>query len=455
MSYTPHTEQDKKEMMQKIGVTSIEELFKDVPEQLLLKKQLNLPKPLSEQELLEHMQELSKKNKNYTLFLGAGSYDHYIPAAVENMMQRSEFLTAYTPYQPEISQGILQAMYEYQTMICNLTGLDVSNASLYDGATATVEAALMACRIKRKNEILASKALHPEYRQALKSYLKRNNLALKEIELDNGETSKEDLEKKISQNTAGVLIQHPNFFGILEDMEELSRVIKGKDLMYVTTVTEAVSLGLLKEPGYYKADIAAGEGQSFGNPMSFGGPTLGFLACKKEHMRQMPGRIIGATVDEEGKTAYCLTLATREQHIRREKATSNICSNQALNALTAAAYLSLTGKKGLKKVAEQNYQKAHDVFEKLTGLKCFEPLFPGKEFFNEFAIKSTKKSIKEVNEALLKKRIIGGLEIGKYYPEYQDSMLLCITEKRTPKEMSRLVRSMQPCDKNCLGGGMK
>ncbi|MFZ3065396.1 MAG: aminomethyl-transferring glycine dehydrogenase subunit GcvPA [Nitrospirota bacterium] len=441
MSYVPNTEKDKKEMLRTIGVDDIEKLLKDIPQEIRLKKGLNLPYPLSEIELKKEMLSLSERNADllhYTSFLGAGAYDHYIPSVVEHLISRSEFYTAYTPYQAEASQGMLQSIYEFQSMICELTGMDVANASMYDGASATAEAAMMALRITKKKEILVSRALHPNYRTVLKTYLQGIGISIKEIPIKNGVTDVDSLS--ISDNTAGVIIQQPNFFGCIEELSAINMITKKFGALFIVSV-DPIAMGILKSPGELGADIVVGEGQSLGNSLSFGGPYLGFFAAKKEHIRQMPGRLVGATVDAQGKKGYCLTLQTREQHIKRERATSNICTNQALCALAATVYLSVIGKEGLKKVAELCLQKTHYAQREITKIEGFISPFPAP-FFKEFVIK-TPASAKRILEGLLKEKIIAGLELGNYYPELKDHLLICVTEKRTRAEIERLAEFLQ------------
>ena len=439
MGYVPNTEKNRKEMLRTIGVDDIEKLLTDIPDEVRLKKELNLPNPLSEIELKKVMLSLSEKNADllhYTSFLGAGAYDHYIPSVVEHMVSRTEFYTAYTPYQAEASQGMLQSIYEFQSMICELTGMEAANASMYDGASATAEASMMAMRITKRKEILVSRALHPNYRMVLKTYLQGIGIPIKEITFKDGITDADALSSFISDNTAAVIIQQPNFFGCIEELSAISAIAKKFGALFIVSV-DPISMGILKSPGELGADIVVGEGQALGNSLSFGGPYLGFFATRKEHVRQMPGRLVGATVDGQGKRGYCLTLQTREQHIKRERATSNICTNQALCALAATVYLSVIGKEGLRKAAELCLQKAHYSQREITKIKGFSSPFSAS-FFKEFVIKipvSAEKILKE----LLKEKIIGGLDLGNYYPEFKDHLLICVTEKRTREEMEKFV----------------
>ncbi len=441
--YIPNTEADERLMLDSIGATSIEDLFVDIPKELRLDRKLNLGNPLSEIELSSHMKKLSKINKSaedLVCFLGAGAYDHYIPSIVNHLAKRSEFYTAYTPYQPEISQGTLQIIFEYQTMISSLTGMDVSNASMYDGATACVEAAMMAVESTRRSSIIVSKTVHPEVRKVLKSYMKFRDVEVVEVDMLDGVTDSDKLKSIIGSGTAGVIVQNPNFFGIVEDFTEIEKITHEKKALLIDYV-DPISLGILKSPVECGADIVVGEGQSLGNSLSFGGPYLGFLATNSKLMRKMPGRIVGQSEDVDGKRAFVLTLQAREQHIRRYKATSNICSNQGLNALMAAIYMTTMGKSGIKEVAEQCAQKSHYALKQLTKNGNFKPLFD-KPFFKEFAVTSATESSK-VNQELLKNHILGGYELEKDYPELKNGLLLCVTEKRTKAQIDKLSNVME------------
>lgn len=436
--YVPNTQKQQAEMLSEMGMGSIEELLAVIPPEVRFQGELDLPKALSELELTAHLRALAAKNKNteeYPCFLGAGAYDHYIPAVIGHLLSRQEFYTAYTPYQAEISQGTLQAIFEYQTMICELTGMDVANASMYDGPTAAAEAALMAVRSVGRPEILVSEALHPEYRQALKTYGRFAGFDLQKIGSDNGRLNLADLEAKISGKTAAVIVQNPNFFGVIESLAPLGELVKKHQAFFIVSA-DPLSLGILKPPGEAGADIVVGEGQALGTPLSFGGPYLGFFAAKKELMRQIPGRIVGETTDRMGRRGFVLALQTREQHIRREKATSNICSNQSLNALAATIYLTVMGKQGLREVAELCLQKARYAQERLVATGRFTPAFTAP-FFKEFMVKS-RSPVSEVNRHLLTEGIIGGYEVGRDYPEYKDGWLVAVTEKRTKEEIDRL-----------------
>ncbi|MGI6036612.1 MAG: aminomethyl-transferring glycine dehydrogenase subunit GcvPA [Limnochordia bacterium] len=438
MGFTPVTEADRRAMLEALGLDSVEELFADIPQEVRFQGSLDLPAPLAERDVWRDLQELANKNGHlgqYVCFRGAGAYEHLIPRVIGHIISRGEFLTAYTPYQAEISQGVLQAIYEYQTMICLLTEMDVANASMYDGPTALAEAAIMACGITRRGKILAPTTIHPLYRQITAVYLESRGLELVEIPAEDG-LDPEVLRAHLDGDTAGVLIQHPNFFGRLEKVRELAEPIHEAGALYVACV-DPISLGLLEAPGSYGADIVVGEGQALGNPLSFGGPYLGFFATRDKYVRRMPGRIVGATVDNRGQPGFVLTLQAREQHIRRERATSNICSNQALNALVATIYLSLLGPEGLGEVARQSLQKAHYAQEQICSLPGFEAGKPGP-FFKEFVVRTTM-DIQAIEGRLLEAGIIGGLPLGRFYPQLDDCLLFCVTEARTKAEIDRLV----------------
>ena len=443
-SYLPHTAADRAEMLAAIGVKSAEELYNDVPEKLRLHRELALPAPLSEAEVARKFQKLAAANANlqeYTCFLGAGAYDHFIPSTVDFVLSRSEFYTAYTQYQAEISQGYLQALWEYQSLICEITGLPVANASMYDAGTAIAEAAILSCHALRRREILVARSVHPNYRTVLNTYAKDFDFVVKEIDYADGVTPAAALEKMLSRNTACVIIQNPDFFGCLEDVKTLADQTHKVGAYYVA-IADPIALALVEAPGKLGADIVVGEGQSLGLPTSFGGPYLGFMAVTQKLMRKMPGRVIGETVDVDGKRGFVLTLQAREQHIRRDKATSNICSNEALCALAAAVYLAAVGKEGYQTVADQCLQKAHYAYDKLVAAGA-KPAFTAP-FFQEFVIKpASGKSIADLNQKLLEQKIIGGLDLGKYYPELAGQMLVCVTENRTKEEIDGLVKALE------------
>lgn len=436
MDFVPNTDEDRELMLREIGVEKISDLFKDIPDKLLLKDGLRIPKGLSEIEVKDLLRKISERNRvNFPYFLGGGAYMHFIPSVVNHIVSRSEFYTSYTPYQAEISQGLLQAIYEYQTMICELTGMDVANASMYDGASALAESCIMAANITKRKEMLISRAVHPDYSAVVKTYCKAYGLSVVEIDFKDGVTSINKLKTKVNDKTAAFLVQSPNFFGCIENLEEIERVVHSCGALFNVCVVEPTSLGVLKSPGSFNADIFVGEGHGFGNPVNFGGPYLGIMATKKMYVRHLPGRIAGATVDKEGEKGYILNLQAREQHIRREKASSNICSNEALNALAAAAYLAALGKSGLRNVSELCLQKSHYMANELVKAG-FELRF-NAPFYNEFVV--WVENAKKINGELLNNGIVGGLELGKYYPELGDCLLFCVTELNRREEIDRLV----------------
>lgn len=442
-SYLPHTGEDREAMLAAIGVSSAEELFADVPAALRLQRPLNLPPAVSEPELARLMGELAEKNANlkeYTCFLGAGVYDHYRPAVIDHVLSRSEFYTAYTQYQPEISQGYLQALWEYQSMIALITGMDVANASMYDGGTALAEAAMLAAAATGRKQLVVSRSVHPAYRSILKTYAIDRGLAIVEAAYENGVTEVSGLQTALTTDTAAVLIQSPNFFGSIEDLKVLAEAAHSKGALFIAAV-DPISLGILAAPGELGADIVVGEGQSLGLAPSFGGPFLGFFAATEKLMRKMPGRIVGQTTDYEGTRGFVLTLQAREQHIRREKANSNICSNEALCALAAAVYLSAVGKEGFSRIAEVSLKKAHYAREQLGRIKGVKPVFDSP-FFKEFVIDFGRPAA-EINQALLQHKIIGGLELGHCYPELENAMLFCVTENRSRQEIDRLAEVLE------------
>ena len=448
-SYIPATKNDKEKMLNEIGLNSIDQLFLDIPDNLKLNRPLNLENSKSELEVSSKVKKLSKENINLedlTCFLGAGAYDHYIPAIIKHITQRSEFYTAYTPYQAEISQGTLQVIFEFQSMIAELTGMEISNASMYDGATAAVEACFMSMAQTKRNKIVVSKTTAPETREVLNTYTKYQNCEVVEVDFCNeyGITDINKLKEVVDKNTACVLIQNPNFFGIIEDIDEIEEITHKNKAMLIMSV-DPISLSILKTPGEIGADIAVGEAQSLGNSLNFGGPYVGFLATKSKLSRKMPGRIVGETIDSEGKRAYVLTLQAREQHVRREKATSNICSNQALNALNAAIYMATMGKDGMREVAEVCTKKAHYAYKELINNTNLKPLFKGV-FFKEFPLKGDIE-VENINKELLKENILGGYDLGKNYRELQDSTLFCVTEKRSKEEIDKLVKSISNISK--------
>ncbi|RKY80317.1 aminomethyl-transferring glycine dehydrogenase subunit GcvPA [candidate division KSB1 bacterium] len=436
MPFIPHTEIEQGEMLNTIGVENFEQLLEPIPISARLPGTLKLPKPLSELETFQLVRQLSQNNisvNDYICFLGGGAYDHYIPAAVDHILARPEFYTAYTPYQPEVSQGTLQAIYEYQSLICNLTGMDVTNASMYDGGSALAEAALLAHRVKNRQQIAVSMGVNPFYRQIIRTYCKGQNIQIDEIPIDTtGGTNLTHLKQIVSDQTAAVILQHPNFFGCLEEVFEIEKMIHQVGALYITCV-DPISLGLLTPPGEYNADIVIGEGQVLGNALAFGGPYLGIFSTKREFIRKIPGRLIGQTVDSKGRRGFVMTLQTREQHIRREKATSNICTNQTLNALAATVYLSLLGKEGLREVANQCLQKSHYLAEGLQSIPGCKLKF-SRPFFKEFAIEITIPA-KSFLETLKSERILAGIDLQKFNLELENTILIAVTEKRSQQEM--------------------
>ncbi len=444
-SYISTTENDFSEMLLEIGVDEVDDLYSNIPEQLRLHRDLLLPPPLeksdlplSEIEVSEYMHEISaKNNRNYKYFLGAGCYNHYIPSIIDLFLKQPKFYTPYTPYKPETNQGTLQVMYEYQTLMCRLTGMEVSNASLYDGATAMVEAAKMASRLTGRNEIIISRTIHPEYRYVFNTYFRYGDWKIREVGIHNGKTNIEELEQHISEQTAAVIIQSPNFFGIIEDLSQVARVAHKHASLSICLVVEALSLALIK-PTDFDADIVAGEAQSLGSHMNFGGPHLGFINCYSKHKSKLPGRAVTKTEDADGKIAYMLWGAAREQHISRNRATSNICSNHALNALAASIYLSWYGNKGLEELADvYNMQMAHYAYKTIRKISGYTATFPENTFFNEFVV-DCPHEVSALNRKLLEHFIIGGLDLGRFYPEYKSKILFCITEKITQDDIDEL-----------------
>lgn len=441
--YLPQTDQDKREMLETLGISSIEELFADIPEEVRSKGPIQIPEALSEPELVKYFTGLSNKNVNFSThvnFLGAGVYQHYIPSTVNHMLLRGEFFTAYTPYQPEISQGELQAIFEYQTMVCELTGMEVANSSMYDGATSLAEAAMMASGQTGKKKVIVSRAVHPEARDVLKSYAYGQGVELVEVGINSeGVTDPAALEAIIDDSTAAVILQYPNFLGNVEDLATFEPIIHGSSALMIVS-SNPLALGVLEAPGKLGADIVVGDMQPFGIPASFGGPHCGYFATTTKLMRKMPGRIVGQTKDENGKRGFVLTLQAREQHIRREKATSNICSNQALLALAASITLTALGKQGVQEMAMINLQKAHYAKQALQA-KGLEIVYSAPSF-NEFVVKLSKP-VADVNKQLLHAGIIGGYDLGLDYPELAGHTLLAVTELRTKEEIDTLVQELE------------
>ncbi|MFD0616856.1 aminomethyl-transferring glycine dehydrogenase subunit GcvPA [Paenibacillus sp. GCM10027629] len=445
--YLPMTPQDQADMLQVIGIDSMEQLFQDIPTEIRYQGTLPISEALDEISLLRHMKQLSDQNADfdrYTSFLGAGIYDHHVPVVINHVISRSEFYTAYTPYQPEISQGELQAIFEFQSYICELTGMAVANASMYDGATALAEAGSLAASATRRKQLIVSRAVHPEARQILQTSARGLNLDIIEIDIQNGVTDLVHLESMISTDTAAVLIQSPNFFGCIEDIRKIGDMIHAhKGLLVVSS--NPLSLGVLESPGKLGADVVIGDAQPFGIAASLGGPTCGYFAVTEALMRKMPGRIVGQTLDRDGKRGFVLTLQAREQHIRREKATSNICSNQALLALCASVYLSTMGKQGIQDVARLNIQKAHYAANAIRHSDRLA-IANTSPFFNEFVIKLPEEAnVTQINEQLLAAGYLGGYDLGLAYPELQGHLLVAVTERRTKDEIDQFVTRLEAC----------
>jgi glycine dehydrogenase subunit 1 len=439
MDYVQITPKQRDEMLKAVGARSIDDLLKQVPAEFRLNEPLNLPGALDELSLRRHLSELAAQDNpvdEKVCFLGAGAYDHFIPTVVDFLAMKGEFLTAYTPYQAEASQGSLQAFFEFQTMVCQLTGMEVANASLYEGATAMAEAAIMALNVTGKREIIVSEGVHPHYRQVLKTYLSDLPAIYTEIPLKNGVVDTQELESELEPDTAAIICQSPNFLGHIERVETITKFVHANESLMIQTFNP-LSLGLLKHPGEMGVDVAVGEGQPLGIPLQFGGPYLGLFATKMQYVRKMPGRLVGQTVDAEGRRAFCLTLQTREQHIRREKATSNVCTNQGLLALRASVYMATMGPAGLKQAAQLCYNKAHYLVDRLKHAGV-QRKFPQQPFFNEVLIQ-LDRPVQDVLDDASRSGILAGYPIGQDYPELSDCLLIAVTEKRTKAEIDRLV----------------
>lgn len=446
MSYLLNTPQDRQAMLEAIGVQSLDELFAGIPAALRLQRPLQLPAALSELELSRHMQSLAARNAHASqelCFLGGGSYDHYIPAVVDALAGRGEFYTSYTPYQPEVSQGNLQAMFEYQTMVCQLTGMDVSNASLYDGGSATIEAALLCMSVTRRaGKVVVPSSLHPEYRQILETYLINLGTELVTIDTPSGRLDLATLRTALDNDVACVVLQHPNFFGCLEEAQAIAEATHAAGALLVMVV-DPLSLGVLKRPGELGADVVVAEGQALGSPMQYGGPYLGIMACRDKFVRRLPGRIVGQTVDRRGRRCWVLTLQTREQHIRREKATSNICTNQGLFALRAAVYLTFMGPHGIREVGELCVRKTYFAAERITAGGRLQRRF-ALPVFKEFVVRDTQGRAADLVAEAQQAGILAGIPLGRWYPELDDCLLIAVTEKRTGSEIQMLA--------DCLAG---
>lgn len=438
MSYLPHTAEDRRHMLRAVGVDSVEDLLQPIPEKLRLSRPLQLPEAQNEYDLLRHLQALAETNISAELFVGGGAYNHFIPAVVDMVTSRSEFLTAYTPYQAEASQGTLQTIFEYQTMICRLTGMDVANASVYDGGTAAADALIMAAAKTRRRVVYVSRAVNPQIRQVIATYLAGSELEVRELPIENGLTVLPELDKE----TAAVMVQIPNFLGIVEDGPSFCAKVREAGALPIVAVGDATSLALLEAPGKYGAAVCCGDAQALGLPLSFGGPYCGFLACRQELMRNIPGRLVGMTTDHNGKRGYCLTLQAREQHIRREKASSNICSNQGLCALAVTVYLSLLGPQGLRRAAAGS-KRAADALKKALGAADGFSVEFAAPTYNEFVLRCPRGQAAAVLAYLAKHGVAGGYELGRDYPELADCLLVCCTELTKPEAVELYATLLQ------------
>lgn len=441
--YLPQTSDDKKEMLDFLGISSTEELFKDIPSDIRYNQELKISKALAEPDLVRFLTKMAAKNKNLkeiTSFLGAGVYEHYIPSVVNHVISRSEFYTAYTPYQPEISQGELQAIFEFQSMVCEITGMEVANSSMYDGPTALSEAAMMAAAETRRKKVLVSRAVHPEAREILATNAHGQGVEVVEVSLSAGVTDIDALKQELDDSVAAVIIQYPNFFGQIEDLSVIEALTHEQKALFIVS-SNPVALGLLKAPGAFGADVVVGDMQPLGIPTQFGGPHCGYFAVTNKLMRKIPGRIVGQTTDDQGRRGFVLTLQAREQHIRREKATSNICSNQALNALASAVCMSALGKQGLQAMAELNFQKANYAKQSIEKLTGFDIPFQAP-FFNEFVVKSPIP-VDKLLDTLACDGIIAGYDLGRSYPELKDHLLIAVTDLRTKEEIDTLVSRLE------------
>jgi glycine dehydrogenase subunit 1 len=440
MRYLPKSPADREQMLREIGCKSIDDLFAPIPAEYRLNRDLNVPRQMAESEVIDYFRQRAEANAaGYAVFLGAGAYHHYRPVVIDSLISRGEFFTAYTPYQAEIAQGTLQAIFEFQTMICELTGMDVANASMYDGSTGAAEAVLMAVRVTGRKSALVARSVHPEYREVMRTYTQHQGLPITEFGfLPNGRVDMAEIEKKITADTACVLIQSPNFFGTIEDVAAVAELAHKNGALLVVSIAEALSLGIVKPP--VEADIVSMESQSFGVPLGFGGPYAGVMATKEKFVRQMPGRLVGETRDQEGKRGFVLTLSTREQHIRREKATSNICTNQALIATMATIYMTIYGREGLKELALQNLAKAAYAASQFA--KKGKLLFDGAPRFNEFVVQ-TAEDPHQINNRLLENKMIGGFPLARFYPELGNATLWCCTELNTKEQIDLAVLAVR------------
>ncbi|MCA1577182.1 MAG: aminomethyl-transferring glycine dehydrogenase subunit GcvPA [Acidobacteria bacterium] len=444
LRYIPNSPEERTEMLEAIGLTSAEQLFDSIPQELRLQRPLNTPAALSEIELLDKFERLGQQNAaaRRTSFLGAGAYSHYVPTIVDHIISRSEFFTAYTPYQPEISQGTLQTIFEFQTLVCQLTGMEVANASMYDGSTALAEAVLMAERVTRRSKVISSAAVHPQYLEVVNTYVQHAGIDLELANFDqNTGLAGAALAEAVDDQTAAIVVQSPNFFGCVEDLTALADAAHAKGALLVVAITEAMSLGMLRSPGACGADIVVAEGQSFGVPLSFGGPYVGLFATRDKYARQIPGRLVGEAYDKKGRRGFVLTLATREQHIRREKATSNICTNEGLIALAATVYLETMGRRGIQEAAHQCLQKAAYAARRIRSVNGFSLPFTGP-CFNEFVVRGPIPAVELLSRLAKDKSIEGGIALSRYLPDRDKDFLVCVTETNTREQIDALVAAL-------------
>ena len=448
MRYLPKSPAERREMLQDIGVNSIDDLFSTIPAEYRLERDLNVPAQMGEPEIVEYFRHEAARNAaGYTSFLGAGAYRHYRPVVIDSLVQRGEFLTSYTPYQAEITQGTLQAIFEFQTMICELTGMDIANASMYDGSTGAAEACSMAVRLTGRPGIITAKTVHPEYREVMQTYAQHQDLSAQTLGYDaGGQLDLEALDRALSDQTACVLVQSPNFFGVIEDIPAIASIVHKHGALLVVSIAEAISLGIVEPPR--EADIVSLEAQSLGVALSYGGPYCGVIAAKEKYLRQMPGRLVGETVDRQGRRGFVLTLSTREQHIRREKATSNICTNQGLVALMATIFLTIYGREGMRELALQNLAKARYAAQQFSSAGA-EVLFSASPRFNEFVLKTTETA-EQVNAQLLEQKVIGGLPLARWYPELGNASLWCVTELNKREQIEQAASLLKAASEETL-----
>ncbi len=441
MRYIPNSPEERDEMLAEVGLANAGDLFRSIPKDVQLNRPLSITEPLAESEVIAVMEGMAARNTGAVKpsFLGAGVYSHFSPTIVDHLIQRSEFFTSYTPYQPEISQGTLQYIFEFQTLVCQLTGMEVANASMYDGSTATAEAYLMAQRVTRRDKIVVASSVHPEYREVAKTYAQHGDTEIVTIGFDE-QTGRVTGLETLDDKTAALVVQSPNFFGCIEDLQALAAAAHAVGALFIVVVSEAISFGLLKPPGACGADIVVGEGQSWGVPMGFGGPHVGLFATQEKFVRQMPGRLCGVAYDKNGNRGFVLTLSTREQHIRREKATSNICTNQGLIALAATIYMETMGKQGLQEVAMQNAQKAAYAREQIAAIDGYEIAF-SSPIFNEFVVRSNRPADEILEKVRTENGIVGGLALSKYYADRTNEFLVCVTETNTKEQIDALVNA--------------